>query len=95
MEACTAARAKAVEVDGVRVDSQWQLKYLPWGLRDGLGAAGLGVIMTHPTECYYLKTVLGWNDIVMGWGFLPRFHCTGCSSSATYFPLLCPLLSAV
>lgn len=69
MEACTAAQAKTVEVDGVCVDSRWQLKYLPWGLRDGLGAAGLLVIMTHPTECYYLKTVLGWNDIVMGWDF--------------------------
>lgn len=73
MEACTAAQAKAVEVDGVCVDSRWQLKYLPWGLRDGLGAAGLGVIMTHPTECYYLKTVLGWNDIVMGWDFCHVF----------------------
>ncbi len=73
MEACTAARAKAVAVDGVRVDSQWQLKYPHWGLRDGLGAAGLGGDNDTPHWVLLLKDCAEL-----------KWHCNGMGLFATF-----------
>lgn len=77
---------------GVCVDSWWQQEHLLRKTVCRMEGRGVGVIMAHPTESYYLKTVLGWNDIVMGGYFMPCFQGTRYSYFTAY---LCPILSPV